>query len=235
MDFHTRTCARELTPEAQETIRKSKDPSVMKTANGSIHTTEEATVYVYCLDMFVQVQLLKESPAALSLGKVCEEKGLFVRLASRSAAIYHQESENIECNTDKHVPVVPGVQETDHQTHALKDRKQTRAVNDLALQVEREVPEWLQPFMEGVTRESSSSTDVSPADVAVPPPALLHSARPPAQLASKKAGGRHNLFTRFPNRRIVKYADARKLRERHAQEILTIRRTELRLPKILAI
>ena len=74
-----------------------------------------------------------------------------------------------ECNTDNHIPlVVPGVQKTDDQTQDLKDRKQTRAVDDRALQVEREVPEWLQPFTEGVTRESSSSTDVSPADVAVP-------------------------------------------------------------------
>ena len=39
------------------------------TANGTTHTTEEATVCICDLDMFVQVQLLKASPAALSLGK----------------------------------------------------------------------------------------------------------------------------------------------------------------------
>ena len=31
----------DLTPEEQETIRKSKDPSVIMTGNGTTHTTEE--------------------------------------------------------------------------------------------------------------------------------------------------------------------------------------------------
>ena len=38
------------------------------TANGTTHPTEEATVYVYDLDMFGQV---KESPAVF-LGNLCE-------------------------------------------------------------------------------------------------------------------------------------------------------------------
>ena len=42
-------------------------------ASGTVHTTEEATVCICDLGMFVRVQLLKESPAALSLGKLCEE------------------------------------------------------------------------------------------------------------------------------------------------------------------
>ena len=48
----------DLTPAEQETIRTSKDPSVIMTATGTTHTTEEATVYVCDLDMFAQVQLL---------------------------------------------------------------------------------------------------------------------------------------------------------------------------------
>ena len=66
------------------------------------------------------------------------------------------------------------------------------------LQVETELPEWLQPFTEGVRRGSSSSTDVSPADVAIPPPALSPSTHPPAKPSSKRAREEHNLFTHFP-------------------------------------
>ena len=51
----------DLAPEEQETVGNSKDSSV--------HTTEEATIYVKDLDMFVEVQLLKESPVVLSMGK----------------------------------------------------------------------------------------------------------------------------------------------------------------------
>ena len=59
----------DMTPEEQETIRKSKDSSVVMTAHGTTHTTEAATAYVFDLDMFVQNQLLKDSPAVLSLVK----------------------------------------------------------------------------------------------------------------------------------------------------------------------
>ena len=46
----------DLTPEEQETLRKSKGPSVIMTAHGTTHATEEATVYVNGSDMFVEVQ-----------------------------------------------------------------------------------------------------------------------------------------------------------------------------------
>ena len=62
-------------PEDQEMIYKSKGPPVIVTAIGTTHTTKEATVCVCDLDMFVEVQVLKESPAVLSLGNLCEERG----------------------------------------------------------------------------------------------------------------------------------------------------------------
>ena len=58
------------TSEEQETIRKSKDLSVILTANGTSHTTEEASACEYDLDMFVQVQSLKGSLAVLLMGLV---------------------------------------------------------------------------------------------------------------------------------------------------------------------
>ena len=42
-------------------------------ANGTTQTSEEATVNVCDLDMLVQAFFLKESPAVLSLGNLCEE------------------------------------------------------------------------------------------------------------------------------------------------------------------
>ena len=65
----------ELTPEEQQTIQKSKDPSIIMTAHGTTRTIEEATVCVCDLDMFVQVPLSKESPAVRSLRRFCEESG----------------------------------------------------------------------------------------------------------------------------------------------------------------
>ena len=53
----------DLTPEEQETTQTSKDPSVIMTAHGTAHTTEEATVYVSDLDTFGQVKILKNTCA----------------------------------------------------------------------------------------------------------------------------------------------------------------------------
>ena len=40
-----------------------------------MQTKEEATVYVKEFDLFVTVGLLEDTPAVLSLGKLCEDQG----------------------------------------------------------------------------------------------------------------------------------------------------------------
>ena len=110
--------------------------------------------------------------------------------------------------------VIPDVQ----ASKALGHRKQTRAKSDHELRVETELPEWLQPFTEGWTRGSSSSTDVPPPDVTIPAPALPPFAHPPAKPTSNKAGRKNNVFNHCPKTQIAKYADTRKLGERHAKK-----------------
>ena len=65
----------ELSPEELETVKVSPLPTTVITANGSIDTTEGATVYVKDLDMFVTVQLFEDTPAVFSLGRLFEENG----------------------------------------------------------------------------------------------------------------------------------------------------------------
>ena len=66
---------KDLSSDEMDTLRKSKNPTTVVTANGEMQTNEESQVYVYDLDLFVTVQLLEETPAVLSLGKLCEEHG----------------------------------------------------------------------------------------------------------------------------------------------------------------
>ena len=66
---------RDLTSDELDTSRRSRNPNTVMTANGEVQTNEEAQVYVQDLDLFVTVQLLKETPPVLSLGKLCSEKG----------------------------------------------------------------------------------------------------------------------------------------------------------------
>ena len=58
-----------------ETMRMSRNPSTVMTANGEVQTREEVTDNVKELDVFVKVMLLEETPAVLSLRKLCEDHG----------------------------------------------------------------------------------------------------------------------------------------------------------------
>ena len=52
-----------------ETMRTSRSPTTVMTANGEVQTREQATENVKQLDWFVNVMLLEETPAVLSLGE----------------------------------------------------------------------------------------------------------------------------------------------------------------------
>ena len=58
-----------------DTIKRSRNPTVVLTANGEVRTQEEAQVFVHDLNHFVTVQLLEETPAVLSPGKLCKDHG----------------------------------------------------------------------------------------------------------------------------------------------------------------
>ena len=55
----------DLSPEELETVKVSRLPATVITANRSVDTTWEATVYVKDLAMFGTVQLLEDTPAVL--------------------------------------------------------------------------------------------------------------------------------------------------------------------------
>ena len=83
-------CKKDLNSAELETMRTSRSPTMVMTANGEVHTREEATVYVKQLDLFVTVMLLEETPAVLSLGKLCEDHGYYLPLDQRSTTTSHQ-------------------------------------------------------------------------------------------------------------------------------------------------
>ena len=66
---------KDLTSAELETMRTSRSPTTVMTANGEVQTREEATVFVNGLNFFVTVMFLEETPAVLSLGKLCEDHG----------------------------------------------------------------------------------------------------------------------------------------------------------------
>ena len=64
-----------VTSDESETVRKSKEPTVIMPANGKAKSTEEAAVYVDDLDVFIIMMLLEDSLAVLFLGFLVRNMG----------------------------------------------------------------------------------------------------------------------------------------------------------------
>ena len=66
---------KDLNSAEKDTLTKSCSSTTVITANGEVQTHEEAAVYVKELDIFLTMKVLENTPAVLSLGKLCDENG----------------------------------------------------------------------------------------------------------------------------------------------------------------
>ena len=66
---------KDLNDAEMDTLTKSCSPTIVISANGEVQTHEEATAYVKELDIFLTMKVLENTPAVLSLGKLCDENG----------------------------------------------------------------------------------------------------------------------------------------------------------------
>ena len=87
-----------------DTLRQNTTTVV--TANGEVQTNEEAQVFVHDLDLFVTVQLLEETLAVLSFGKLCEDNGYSYKWVSGQKPRLTKEVKISICKTDNFVPLV---------------------------------------------------------------------------------------------------------------------------------
>ena len=90
---------KDLSSAELDTVNVSKNSTTMVTANGEVPTKEEVTVYVRELDLFVTEMLLEDSPAVLSLGKLCEDHGHNYHRTSGQKPHLIKNGRKIECNT----------------------------------------------------------------------------------------------------------------------------------------
>ena len=101
---------KDLNSAELEAVKVSKSPTTDVAANGEVQTNEEATVHVKELDLFVTVKLLEDTPAILSLGKLCEGREYSYEWTSGQKPPLIRNGRRIECNTANYVPfVVPGL------------------------------------------------------------------------------------------------------------------------------
>ena len=108
---------RDLNSAELETMRTSKNPTTVMTANGEVHTREEATVYVKEFDLFVTVMLLEQTPAVLSLGKLCEDHGYTYHWTTGQTPHLSKKGKRIDGNVSNYVPfIVPGLSASSSST-----------------------------------------------------------------------------------------------------------------------
>ena len=101
---------KDLSDAKMDTLTKSCSPTIVITANGEVQTHEEATVYVKELDIFLTMKVLDNTPAALSLGKLCDENGYSYEWIYGQKPHLIKDGIRIICNTENFVPiVVPGL------------------------------------------------------------------------------------------------------------------------------
>ena len=101
---------KDLSKAEMDTLTKSCSPTIVIAATGEEQTHEEAIVYVKELDIFFTVKVLDNSPAVLSLGKLCDENGYSYEWIHGQKPYLIKDGIRIICNTENLVPlVVPGL------------------------------------------------------------------------------------------------------------------------------
>ena len=101
---------KDLSDAEMDTLTKSCSPTIVRTTNGELQTHEEATVYVKELEIFFIVKVLENTPAVLSLGKLCDENGYSYEWINGQKPHLIKNGIRIPCNTENFVPiVVPGL------------------------------------------------------------------------------------------------------------------------------
>ena len=141
---------KDLNSAELETMRTSRSPTTVMTANGLVQTREEATVYVKQLDFFVKVMFLEETPALLSLEKLCEDHGYTKHWISDQNTHLIRNGKRIDCNISNYVPfVVPGLSASSSST-APSPTSSTSSSQDSVFDVNR--------YTENPVPERSGST-----------------------------------------------------------------------------
>ena len=101
---------KDLIDAEMDTFTISCSPTIVITARGEVQTHEEAIVYVKELDIFLTMKVLDNTPAVLSLGKLCDESGYSYEWIHGQKPHLIKNGIRIPCNTENFVPiVVPGL------------------------------------------------------------------------------------------------------------------------------
>ena len=117
---------KDLSDAEMDTLTKLCSPTTVITVNGEVQTHEEAIVYVKELDIFLTKKVLDNTPAVLSLGKLCDENGYSFEWINGQKPHLITNGIRIQCNTENFVLiVVPGLSASSSSGSLSVDFKDT--------------------------------------------------------------------------------------------------------------
>ena len=208
---------KDLSSGELETLKRSRSPITVVTANVEVQTIEEAQVYVHDLHIFVTVQLLENTPAVLSLGKFCKEHGNTYEWPSGREARLNQNGKQTFCKTKNLVLlVVPGLSSSTSTSSTLTSHphlflsiQQTCEVTKATVNCSEGfagncngdgVPEWLEDFTENLEIvDMPAAANIS------------HDSDP--ECPFKVASRTHSIFVHFPkDQKLAQSPSEQKLR-----------------------
>ena len=156
---------KDLSDAEMDTLTKSCSPTIVITANGEVQTHEEATVYVKELDIFLTMKVLENTPAVLSLGKVCDENGYSYEWINGQKPHLIKNGIRIPCNTENFVPiVVPGLSSSSSgssSTSKTPSRQESHSSSSSSTSSSSPTESEIQSQQ----REDRNESDISPVQV----------------------------------------------------------------------
>ena len=152
---------KDLSDAEMDTLTKSCSPTIVITGNGEVQTHEEATVYVKELDFFLTLKFLENTPAVLSLGKLCDENGYSYEWINGQKPHLIKNGIRIPCNTENFVPVVvPGLSSSSSTSKTPSRQESHSSSSSSALSSSPTVTE-----IQIREREDGINSDTSPVQV----------------------------------------------------------------------
>ena len=112
---------KDLNSYEMDTLTKSCSPTIVITANGEVQTHEEATVCVKELEKFLTMKVLENTPAVLSLGKLCDENGYSYEWTNGQKPHLIKDGIRIQCNTEKSASSSSGSYQSFSQTPSRQE------------------------------------------------------------------------------------------------------------------
>ena len=154
---------KDLSDAEMDTLTKSCSPTIVITANGEVQPHEEATVHVKELDIFLTMKVLENTPAVLSLGKLCDENGCSYERVNGQKPHLIKNGIRIPCNTENFVPVVvPGLSSSSSgssSTSKTRSRQESHSSSSSSASSSSPTVSEIQ------TREREDGIDISPVQV----------------------------------------------------------------------